>query len=477
METTFSTATNTVTIEDILEHQRATKLAWRHSSASARIDRLKKLERWIEENSDDIRLALQDDFRKPELETDMTEIHPVLSEIRHTKRHLRSWMRKEKVSTPLTLLGSSSWVQYEPKGSSLIIAPWNYPFNLQVVPLVSCLAAGCPAVLKPSEMTPRTAGLLQRMVEELFTTDEVAIYQGGKEVSQALLAQPFDHIFFTGSPQVGKIVMEAAAKNLSSVTLELGGKSPALVSKNSKLRTSAERIILGKWVNAGQTCIAPDYILVQEEVAQEFIRHLKDVMDEMYGTETIDRPHPDFCSIINENHFNRLKKATEEAVNAGAEVVYGGKLIAEKNYIQPTIISHLPDDCSLMQDEIFGPILPIKTYKTTEEAIDYINGHPKPLALYLFTSMKSEQKYILKSTSAGGVCIYDTAIHYLNPNLPFGGVNNSGIGKAHGQWGFKAFSNAKAVLQQRQGLATTAIFKPPYSPFAKKVARLILKFL
>jgi aldehyde dehydrogenase (NAD+) len=465
-------------IENILEHQLPTKLAWRRSSAKERINRLTRLEDWIQENKDSIRLALQDDFKKPEMETDMTEIFPVLSEIRYARRHLKGWMKKEKVSTPLTLLGTSSWVQWEPKGTALIIAPWNYPFNLQLVPLVSCLAAGCTAVLKPSELTPNTANLLQRLVEEVFTPDEVMLYQGGKEVSQELLSQPFDHIFFTGSPQVGKIVMEAAAENLTSVTLELGGKSPAIVCPDTKLTTAAQRIALGKWVNAGQTCIAPDYLLVHESVAEEFIGEMKTVLDNMYGATAEERKATDeYARVINDKHFSRLQKALSEAVEQDAQVRYGGSTDGATNYIEPTVITNVPENCSLLQEEIFGPILPIKTYRTNQEVYDYINSKPKPLALYLFSSSTEQRKEILAHTSSGGVCINDCSLHYLNPSLPFGGVNFSGIGKAHGHWGFKAFSNAKGVLKQREGYSLTGLFSPPFSPLAKTAARLILKFL
>jgi aldehyde dehydrogenase (NAD+) len=465
-------------MKQVFQQQRSTSQAWRRSTAEERIERLKKMQRWMDINRDAIHEALYRDFGKPNPETDLTEIYPVQAEIKHTIKHLQDWMKPRRVKTPLQFMGTRSYIQYEPKGVCLIIAPWNYPFNLLLVPLVSCLAAGCTAMLKPSEETPHTSNLLERMVADTYQPNEVALFKGGKEVAQALLRLPFDHIFFTGSPQVGKIIMKAAAENLSSVTLELGGKSPAIVDYTTNLKEAAERIAFGKWLNAGQTCIAPDYVLVHERVCEHLVQELKKAISSMYGGEGEQvKQSNDYARIINKRHFERLKSALDEAADAGAVVETGGAFDAAQFFVAPTLVTDVPEESSLMQEEIFGPILPIRRYSDLAEAISYINAKPKPLSLYLFTDRKEVEAEVLQRTSAGGVCLNDTAIHYLQPNLPFGGVNWSGIGKAHGHWGFMDFSNEKPVMRQRSGLTSTGTFKPPYTPKIQKFINLMLKYL
>lgn len=465
-------------MKQVFEQQRQKSQRWRSSTAEERMLRLQKMLHWIEQNRNTIQEALYQDFRKPAPETDLTEIYPVQAEINHAIKHLKDWMEPLKVKTPLSLFGTRSYVQYEPKGVCLIIAPWNYPFNLLLVPLVSCLAAGCTAMLKPSEETPHTSDLLERMVLELYQPEEVALFKGDKEVAQALLKLPFDHIFFTGSPQVGKIVMKAAAENLSSVTLELGGKSPAVVDYTTNIKEAAERIAFGKWLNAGQTCIAPDYVLVHERVYEHLVEALKKVISNMYGGEgTLAKSSQDYARIINTRHFERLQQVLQQAAEAGATVETGGVFDEAERYIAPTVVTDVPEESSLMQEEIFGPILPVRPYHDLAEAISYINAKPKPLALYLFSGRKEVEEEVLLRTSAGGVCLNDTTLHYLHPNLPFGGVNWSGIGKAHGHWGFMGFSNEKPVLRQRSGITATSAIKPPYSPKVKSLISLMLKYL
>ncbi len=477
--TTPATAINApARIKQVFEQQRQTAQAWRTSTMEERKQRLRKMHSWIEQNRAAIHEALYKDFQKPNPETDITEIYPVQAEIKHAIKHLKDWMKPRKVKTPLSLLGTKSYIQHEPKGVSLIIAPWNYPFNLLLVPLVSCLAAGCTAMLKPSEETPHTADLLERMVGELFQPAEVSLFKGDKETAQALLKLPFDHIFFTGSPQVGKLVMRAAADNLSSVTLELGGKSPAIVDETTNLQEAAERIAFGKWLNAGQTCIAPDYVLVHERVSEHLVQEFQKVINKMYGNdgEEIKASH-DYARIINRRHFQRLRTALQEGIEAGATLEIGGQADEAQRFLAPTVVTDVPETSTLMQEEIFGPILPIRRYNSLEEAISYINAKPKPLALYLFSTNKEVEKEVLQRTSAGGVCLNDTALHYLQPNLPFGGVNWSGIGKAHGYWGFQDFSNEKPVLRQRTGFTATSKLKPPYTPAVQKMINLLLKYL
>jgi aldehyde dehydrogenase (NAD+) len=457
--------------------QKKTTDNWRISTAADRIVRLKKIQIWIKDHQKDIQQALLADFQKPPTETDLSEIFTVTSEINHAVKHLKSWMKPKSVSTPLPMLGTSGTIYYEPKGCALIIAPWNYPFNLAIGPLVSALAAGCTAVIKPSELTPNTAALIQNMIGELFDPSEVAVFQGESDVAQELLKLPFDHIFFTGSPAVGKIVMKAAAENLTSVTLELGGKSPAIIDQDANLKDTAEKLVFGKFINCGQTCVAPDYLLVDERVKDELLMELKVALNKMYDPkfEGIEKS-PDLARIINDRHFDRLVASLKDGIEKGAKVEFGGKYDSPSRYIEPTIISQVKDDMTLMEEEIFGPILPIKTFSQLDDAINFVNGKPKPLALYYFGSNTTHTSKVLKETSSGNALINDCVIHFLDPEIPFGGVNNSGMGKAHGRYGFLAFSNEKGVLIQRIGLNNATLLRPPYGASAKKIIQLLIKW-
>jgi aldehyde dehydrogenase (NAD+) len=442
-----------------------------------RIALLRKLLEWIKQNQEDIRRAVHADFKKPYPEIDVSEIYVVTSEINHAIKHLEGWMKPKKVPTPLTMLGSKSYIQYEPKGTTLIIAPWNYPFNLALGPLVSALSAGCTAIIKPSEMTPHTSALIRRLVEETFDKSLVAVFEGEVNVSQLLLAKPFDHIFFTGSPAVGKIIMKAAAENLSSITLELGGKSPAIVDTKTNLNDAAEKIIYGKFLNCGQTCIAPDYVLVHDSVKEVFLNKLKEQIEKMYNpTKKGIEKSKDYSRIVNEKHLQRIKQLVADANQKGADTYLGGSYNEAENYFEPTVITDLTEEMDLMQEEIFGPILPVLGFADMEEAINYINLKPKPLALYIFSNNKDTIKRVLKETSSGGAVINDCALHFLQNELPFGGVNNSGIGKSHGYFGFLAFSNEKAVLRQRIGMTATKPLFPPYGIISQKIIDSLLKW-
>ncbi len=457
--------------------QKTTTNSWRISTAADRIVRLKKIQNWIKVHQKDLHLALLSDFQKPPIETDLSEIFTVTSEINHAIKNLKAWMKPKSVSTPLPLIGTSGKIFYEPKGCALIIAPWNYPFNLAIGPLVSAIAAGCTAIIKPSELTPNTSSLIQKMITELFDPSEVAVFQGESDVAQELLKLPFDHIFFTGSPAVGKIVMKAAAENLTSVTLELGGKSPAIVDQDANLKDTAEKLVFGKFINCGQTCVAPDYLLVQETVKEELLMELKVALKKMYDPkfEGIEKS-PDLARIINDRHFDRLVKSLKDGIEKGATIEFGGKYDSPSRYIEPTIISQVCDDMTLMEEEIFGPILPIKTFSQLDDAISFINSKPKPLALYYFGSNTTHTTKVLKETSSGGVVINDCVIHFLDLEIPFGGVNNSGIGKAHGHFGFLAFSNEKGVLKQRVGLNNATLLRPPYGAAAKKIIQSLINW-
>lgn len=441
-------------------------------------DRVKKLYALQQAVENTYRKELQDalyaDFGKPSIETDLTEIYQVVSEIKHAKNRLGQWMAPHKVSTPIALIGTKSWYQYEPKGVCLIISPWNFPINLTLGPLVSAIAAGNTAILKPSEMTPHTATVLAKMIRELFPENEVTLVEGGVEVSKALLDLPFNHIFFTGSPRVGKIVMKAAAEHLSSVTLELGGKSPAIVDGTADLKDAAKKIAWGKFINAGQICISPDYLLVKESAKEPLVQAIKDQLTAFY-TE-----HPKeskaYSRIVNSGHFERLAGLLENAKKKGCTLEFGGEYEAETRYIAPTLLSDLPESANVLKEEIFGPILPLLTYKTTDEAIRRINEREKPLALYIYSRDQATIAHILKQTRAGSSCVNTNLLQYSNHHLPFGGVNNSGIGKSHGFFGFTEFSNQRAVLKQHFPTAMELLF-PPYNKFKQRLANFTLKWL
>lgn len=438
---------------------------------------LEKLLAWIKNNQDDIRKAIHADFKKPYPEIDISEIFVVTSEIKHALKNIDKWVKPQKVSTPLPMLGTKSHVQYEPKGTSLIIAPWNYPFNLAIGPLVSAISAGCTAIIKPSELTPHTSALLRRLVAETFDKSQVALFEGEVEVAQLLLDKPFDHIFFTGSPAVGKIIMKAAAENLSSVTLELGGKSPAIIDFNSDLKDAAAKIIWGKFVNCGQTCIAPDYVLVHHSVKEAFLTALKKELEKMYDPsgKGIEKSK-DYARIVNGKHLKRLKNLLADAELKGAEKYFGGYVDEEEMFFEPTVLTELSEDMDIMQEEIFGPLLPVLSFGDLEEAIQYINMKPKPLALYMFSNDDDNIKRVFQETSSGGAVANDCVLHFLQNELPFGGVNNSGIGKAHGHFGFLAFSNEKAVMHQRVGLTASKPLYPPYGFAGKKIIDSLLKW-
>lgn len=464
-------------LEAVFRRQKVKSLGLRSESVDLRRKRLEKLSTWIFSNRERIKSAIHADFRKPLLEIDATEIYPVVAEIRHTLGSLERWTKPVKIDAPLTYIGTRSEIRYEPKGVCLIIAPWNFPFNLCIGPLVSCLAAGCTAILKPSELTPSTSRLVREMIAEIFEENMVSVVEGGPEASTHLLSLPFDHIFFTGSPAVGKIVMKAAAEHLSSVTLELGGKSPTIVEASANLKDAAKRIAFGKFFNNGQTCIAPDYVLIDEKVKDVFLDELKKAIRHLFGEDkAIDENSPDYARVVNSRNFQRLNGLLQEAVEKGATLELTGPVNPGSRFIHPMILTHISSDARIMEEEIFGPILPVLTYQSLEEIIQIINSKPKPLALYIFSNNRSFREEILRQTSAGGVCINDCIMHFTHPNLPFGGVNNSGIGKSHGHHGFLAFSNEKPVMKQKSGFASPYLLYPPYRPSMKKVIDILLRW-
>jgi aldehyde dehydrogenase (NAD+) len=463
-------------IDKVFSAQQARALVLRRSTASERIATLGRFVDAIEAHRDDLCAAAAADFNKPVSEVDLTELLPIVAEAKHTIRHLKGWMRPRRVAPTMAMLGTSAEVRCEPKGVTLIVVPWNYPFNLAFCPLVSAIAAGNTAIIKPSEMTPHCSALTKRLVEEVFDESEVAVFEGDESVAAALLEHPFDHVFFTGSPQVGRLVMGAAAKHLMGVTLELGGKSPAIVDATADLKTTARALTAGKFANSGQTCIAPDYLLVHASVRDTLVAEIIGSVERSYGSGAeAQGATPDYCRIVNAKHFSRLRGLLDDAVSRGAKVLYGGLLRADDRFASPTLLGDVPSDCRVMEEELFGPILPVVTFTNLDDAIGIVNGKPKPLALYVFSRDQAAIDRVLTETSAGDTCVNHTVVHFLHLNLPFGGVNNSGIGKSHGHYGFKAFSHERSVLRDRFSIVHWMF--PPYTPRVKKLIALTLKWI
>jgi aldehyde dehydrogenase (NAD+) len=406
-----------------------------------RLEALQRLRNAIKINEKTLMEALRMDLNKSEFDAYTSEIGFVLEELRFTIKHLRSWAAPKKVKTPITHIGSNSYIYPEPYGVTLIIAPWNYPFQLAVAPLIGAIAAGNCAMIKPSELTPKTSEVLETLIRDIFPEEYIVVVQGGVETSQALLNEPLDYIFFTGSVPVGKIIMEAAAKHLTPVTLELGGKSPCIVHEDANLKLAAKRIAWGKFTNAGQTCIAPDYLYVHKRIKEEFLQQFKETTSELYGQEPL--MNYDFTRIVSERHFHRLSSFLDNG-----NVFMGGKTDKERLTIEPTVLTDINWDDSIMKEEIFGPILPVLGYDNLIEVIEGIHHHPKPLALYIFTENNRIQEDVLNKVSFGGGCVNDTVYHFVSPYLPFGGVGTSGIGAYHGKGNFDSFSHQKSVLKQ-----------------------------
>jgi aldehyde dehydrogenase (NAD+) len=446
------------------------------TDAAERIARLRKLRAGIIAHRQALYDGVWADFRKNPAEFEITEVQIVLGEIAHSIKHLRRWMRPRRVPTPPLLAGTRSRVRHEPRGQVLILAPWNYPFQLLVGPLVAAVAAGNVCILRPSEKVPATAAALAALVADAFPEDEAAVVTGGVETADALLALPFDHFFFTGSTAVGRKVMHAAAEHLASVTLELGGKSPAIIDRSADLAQAAERIVWGKFVNAGQTCVAPDYVLVDERDAPAFTAAARAAIQRLYHAGGADGPSDDLARIVDRGAFDRLANALRQAVAEGARVEAGGATDAAERYIGPTVLSNVRPDSPLMRDEIFGPILPVIAVRSLDEALGFVNARPKPLALYLFSRDGRATQRVVRETTAGGTIVNHVICHLANPDLPFGGVGESGQGSYHGHAGFRAFSHERAVLHAgRWSLAP--LYYPPYGPRMRRIANLMSRWM
>jgi aldehyde dehydrogenase (NAD+) len=432
--------TSNVNIQEAIANQRAFFATGKTKSYDFRIAQLHKLLDLIQENEQLILDAVYADLRKPAIESYGSEILITLAEIKYALKHLKTWMKPQKVGTPINLFPSSSYIYAEPLGIVLIIAPWNYPFNLIITPLIGAISAGNCSILKPSEHTPHTSSVIAKLINDNFDPNFIIAIEGGIETNQALLAERFDHIFFTGGTAIGKIVMESAAKHLTPVTLELGGKSPCIVDVECDLDITAKRIVWGKFYNAGQTCVAPDYLLVQKSIKPLLVEKLIAYINIFFG----DNPQqsPDLARIVNDRQFDRLMGLLDEG-----KILIGGDSDKSDLFISPTIIDEVSLHSKIMAEEIFGPILPILEYEHISEAIALINALPKPLALYLFSNNKQKQEQILQEVSFGGGCFNDTIMHFGNLELPFGGVGNSGIGSYHGKATFDTFSHRKSILK------------------------------
>jgi aldehyde dehydrogenase (NAD+) len=455
-------------IKEIFERQKKHKNQLKQSSAYYRVEKLKKLKEAIIDKSDSIKKALFEDFKKPDIETDLTEILPVISALNLLIKELELWMLPEKVKTPLLFTGTSSEIRYEPKGNVLVISPWNYPFHLAIYPVMTSFAAGNTTILKPSEYTPQTNKIICEIFANIFSDLEVAIVEGEQNVSEELLTLSFDHIFFTGSCQVGQVVMKAATQNMCGVTLELGGKCPVIVDVDYDVKDVARKIVWGKFINAGQTCVAPDYVLIAEEIKEKFYSEIEKVIDELYSSAD------DLAGIISEKHFKRLKDLISDAQAKGATLRVEGKIDEKNLKIFPTVVVNTNQSMKISKEEIFGPILPIITVKNLDEMIHYVNQAPHPLASYIFSKNKKNIEKILNETNSGGVTINDVVLHIANPHLPFGGVGASGLGKYHGRFGFEELTHKRAVLK-RDFNAGTQYFYPPFNDSKKSLVKNLLK--
>ncbi|SHF58831.1 aldehyde dehydrogenase [Ornithinibacillus halophilus] len=453
-------------IEEIVQNQRNYFHTGKTLSYNYRVEQLKALRTMLKENEKEIYQALKKDLNKSRYEALTTELGFLLTEIDFTLSHLKKWMEPRKVDAPITHKGSQSYIQKEPYGVTLAIAPWNYPLQLAIAPVIGAIAAGNTAVIKPSEFTKETSSLLTKMIQSTFDPAYITVVEGDVNESQKLLDQRFDYIFFTGSSNVGKIVMREASKYLTPVTLELGGKSPAIVNKDANIDLTAKRIVWGKFTNAGQTCVAPDFIYVHEKVKPKLLKAMKKYIKTLYGKKPIE--NNDYVQIVNKKHFTRL---TSFLTNG--EIYCGGTYDEETLRISPTIVDNISWEDPIMQDEIFGPLLPVLTFKELDEVIGDLKVHEKPLALYYFGENKKQQEKVMNSLSFGGGCINDTLYHLANPHLPFGGVGNSGMGSYHGKYSFDTFSHEKSILKQ-----TTKFDIPlryPGSKLAYSIVKKIMK--
>ena len=428
-------------MKELKTYEEQMKALHKKIDLNERIRLLKKLKSCIEANEDRITEALQKDFSKPPFETYASEILMVYKEINVFIKNLRKWAKPKRKTPALLNFPSKDYIYREPWGHVLVIAPWNYPFQLAINPALAAFASGNRVILKPSELTQHTSEVLESIAKEVFPSEYLSVVQGGKEVASELLQQKWNYIFFTGSVAVGKIVAKAAAEQLCPTTLELGGKNPCIIDKSANLKIAAKRIVWGKFLNAGQTCIAPDYLLVHKEIEEEFTKLLTQEITNFYSEDVASSP--DFARIVSIGHFERLVDLLK-----GEKILFGGRTKKETRFIEPTLVKIENPDAKLMQEEIFGPILPIISFQNTSEIETWVNKHPNPLAFYIFSEEKEEASTILSNYNFGGGVINDTIVHFLNDRLPFGGVGNSGMGQYHGKHSFETFTRPTTILHR-----------------------------
>ncbi|NLM20849.1 MAG: aldehyde dehydrogenase [Peptococcaceae bacterium] len=451
-------------IKDIVEKQRVFYLSGATRSYGFRMEALTKLKQTMLRNETLLIEALKADLNKSESESFLCEIGMVLDELKYHQKHLKTWMKERRIRPSMAQLPGKCFISPEPYGVTLIMAPWNYPVNLCFVPLIGAISAGNTAVLKPSAYAGATSSAIAKVIGEAFPPEYITVVEGGRQENAALLEEQFDYIFFTGSPEVGRIVMAAAAKHLTPVTLELGGKSPVIVDETANIRLAAKRIAFGKVINAGQTCIEPDYLLIHEQVKDSFVKEFAKALDDFFPDGNMDQ----MCTVITQKHYERLK-----GLMAEDKILLGGRYDDARRFIEPTLVEGITLDSPLMQEEIFGPLLPILTFKELEECINVIRSLPRPLAFYLFSENPKTQRLFLEKISFGGGCINDTILHFPNPRLPFGGIGNSGMGSYHGKYTFDTFTHYRSVFKQ----STRMDIALRYMPYTKEKLKLIRKVL
>ncbi|MGA9796577.1 MAG: coniferyl aldehyde dehydrogenase [Rhizomicrobium sp.] len=458
----------------VLQAQKAAQIKYGPPSAEKRIDWIDRAIGLLVGHKDAIADALREDFGHRSVHASLlTDVSGSIAPLKHAKAHLKSWMKREKRKVEpamLGLFGARAYVEFQPKGTVGVISPWNFPFNLTFTPLAGIFAAGNRVMIKPSEFTPRCSELMERLFKSAYDETEVAVFTGGPDVGGAFSKLPFDHLLFTGATSIAYHVMRAAAENLVPTTLELGGKSPVIVGESADMKLTANRVMMGKTLNAGQICLAPDYVYVPKNKARDFVAAASEAVSTMFPTL---KDNPDYTSVINQRHYDRLQGYLDDARSKGAEIVEMNP--AKENFSQqpfhkipPTIVLNPTDDMQIMKDEIFGPLLPVKTYDTVDEAIGYVNAHDRPLGLYYFGADSAEQEKVLTRTTSGGVSVNDVVMHVSMEDLPFGGVGPSGMGAYHGVDGFRTFSHAKAVFQQAK-MDVTAMMRPPYGEKISKM--------
>jgi aldehyde dehydrogenase (NAD+) len=460
-------------INQVFLKQQLRKIEQKNTTFIYRRTKLLKFRSLLLSREAEVQSALMADFGKAALESTVTETMPIISMLNFHIKNLKKWMKPKKTAFSPLFLGTKSYTSFEGKGNCLILSPWNYPFNLSIYPVLTAFSAGNTVILKPSEYTPHTNKVIMDLFSVVFDEDEVCVIDGEVEASTLLLEKPFDHIFFTGSTPVGKIVMKKASEHLASVSLELGGKSPALIDKKYSVKESAEKIAWGKFVNAGQTCVAPDYVLVDPSQETSFINELKKSIKSFYGDEPIKSN--DYCQIITAKHGIRLQELVDDAIKLGAILHCGGHFDSVSRKFEPTVISNIPDDSMLMKEEIFGPILPIIRENSVSSMIDYVNRNDNPLALYVFSDDQDFIESVRRSTSSGGFSINETLLHLGNTDLPFGGAGKSGIGRYHSHHGFEELSNQRAVLHRKREYGLKS-FYPPYTKEKERLLKFTFKY-